>query len=157
MTCIDRESLKHLKILFKNWVRSVFFYCRLIDLARKLDKADREALGRCAQYLTRMGQYSYAAEVYTKMGDMKSLISMRVDAKHWDDVRVFLFSKSIIKIHLIFCLIVSSSLPISDIPNHSFLHSIFNKWDKFCFHIIVAALVAGILLSAVHIYWFQLF
>ena len=58
----------------------------MIDLARKLDKADREALSRCATYLAKMEQYAYAAEVYTKMGDMKALITMRVEAKHWDDV-----------------------------------------------------------------------
>ena len=56
-------------------------------MARKLDKADREALAQCAKHLARMGQHSYAAEVYTKMGDMKSLIAMRVEAKHWEDVR----------------------------------------------------------------------
>ena len=58
----------------------------MMDLARKLDKADREALGQCAKHLSRMEQYGYAAEVYTKMGDMKSLINMRVEAKHWEDV-----------------------------------------------------------------------
>ena len=56
-------------------------------MARKLDKADREALGQCARHLARLEQYSYAAEVYTKMGDMKSLIAMRVEAKHREDVR----------------------------------------------------------------------
>ena len=59
----------------------------MMDMARKLDKADREALAQCAKHLARMGQHSYAAEVYTKMGDMKSLIAMRVEAKHWEDVR----------------------------------------------------------------------
>ncbi|XP_041348420.1 intraflagellar transport protein 122 homolog [Gigantopelta aegis] len=57
----------------------------MIDLARKLDKADREALSRCANHLAKMEQYAYAGEVYTKMGDIKALISMRVEAKHWDD------------------------------------------------------------------------
>ncbi|KAK7101404.1 intraflagellar transport protein 122 homolog isoform X1 [Littorina saxatilis] len=57
----------------------------LMDLARKLDKADRESLGQCARHMARLEQYGHAAEVYTKMGDMKSLIAMRVEAKHWDD------------------------------------------------------------------------
>lgn len=57
----------------------------LIDLGRKLDKADREALNQCAGHLARLEQYSYAAEMYTKMGDMKKLIAMRVEAKHWED------------------------------------------------------------------------
>ena len=58
----------------------------MIDLARKLDKADREALSRAALHLTRMEQFPYAAEVYSKMGDMKSLIHLHVEAKHWEDV-----------------------------------------------------------------------
>ncbi|CAC5401560.1 IFT122 [Mytilus coruscus] len=57
----------------------------LIDLARKLDKADREALSRAAMYLAKLEQYPYAAEVYSKMGDIKSLISLHVEAKHWED------------------------------------------------------------------------
>ncbi|WAR26649.1 IF122-like protein [Mya arenaria] len=57
----------------------------LIDLARKLDKADRESLSRCAHHLARLEQYGYAAEVYSKMGDHKALIMLHVDAKHWED------------------------------------------------------------------------
>ncbi|KAL4226474.1 hypothetical protein ACF0H5_014457 [Mactra antiquata] len=57
----------------------------LIDLARKLDKADRESLSKCAQYLGKLEQYGYAAEVYSKMGDHKSLIMLHVEAKHWED------------------------------------------------------------------------
>ena len=58
----------------------------MIDLARKLDKADREALSRAAMHLTKMEQYSFAAEVYSKMGDIKALINLHVEAKHWEDV-----------------------------------------------------------------------
>ncbi|KAK3103245.1 hypothetical protein FSP39_017787 [Pinctada imbricata] len=57
----------------------------MIDVARKLDKADREALSRAAMHLTKMEQYPFAAEVYSKMGDMKSLIHLHVEAKHWED------------------------------------------------------------------------
>ncbi|XP_052282617.1 intraflagellar transport protein 122 homolog isoform X3 [Dreissena polymorpha] len=57
----------------------------LIDLARKLDKADRESLSRCAHHLAKLEQYGYAAEVYSKMGDHKALILLHVDAKHWED------------------------------------------------------------------------
>ncbi|GFR60058.1 intraflagellar transport protein 122 [Elysia marginata] len=57
----------------------------MIDLARKIDKADREALSRAALHLAKLGEFGYAAEVYSKMGDQKALIAMRVEAKHWDD------------------------------------------------------------------------
>ena len=71
-----------------------FIYCthfriflnRLIDVARKLDKADREALGKCAFYLKKLEQYAYAAETYTKMGDTKALVHLHIEARHWDDV-----------------------------------------------------------------------
>ena len=68
----------------------------MIDLARKLDKADREALSRAAMHLTKMEQYSFAAEVYSKMGDIKALINLHVEAKHWEDVsqRLFLSNSS---------------------------------------------------------------
>lgn len=59
---------------------------RMIDLARKLDKADREALSRAAMHLTKMEQYPFAAEVYSKMGDIRALINLHVEAKHWEDV-----------------------------------------------------------------------
>jgi len=59
-------------------------------VARKLDKADREALSRAALHLAKMEEYSYAAEVYSKMGDMKSLINLHVEAKHWEDVSLVL-------------------------------------------------------------------
>lgn len=64
----------------------LFLTNRMIDLARKLDKADREALSRAAMHLTKMEQYSFAAEVYSKMGDIKALINLHVEAKHWEDV-----------------------------------------------------------------------
>ncbi|XP_064607326.1 intraflagellar transport protein 122 homolog isoform X2 [Liolophura sinensis] len=57
----------------------------LIDVARRLDKADRESLIKCATYLKNLEQYGYAAEVYNKMGDIKSLIKLHVEARHWDD------------------------------------------------------------------------
>jgi len=59
---------------------------RLIDVARKLDKADREALSHCGVYLTRLEQYAYASEVYMKMGDIKSLVVLHVKAKTWEEV-----------------------------------------------------------------------
>jgi NDP-sugar pyrophosphorylase family protein len=69
--------------------KGIYFYnYRLIDLARKLDKADRESLSRCAHHLGKLEQYGYAAEVFSKMGDHKSLIMLHVEAKHWEDVSI---------------------------------------------------------------------
>ena len=46
-------------------------YFRLIDVARKLDRAERESLAKCAMYLQKLDQYSFAAECLNKMGDIK--------------------------------------------------------------------------------------
>lgn len=74
------------------YLNEIGCYDRLIDLARKLDKADREALSRAAVHLTKMEQYPFAAEVYSKMGDIRALINLHVEAKHWEDVRMILIS-----------------------------------------------------------------
>ena len=68
---------------------ALFNTFRMIDVARKIDKADRESLALSALYLKKMEQYAYAAEIYTKMGDNKALVDLHVEARHWDDVRHF--------------------------------------------------------------------
>ncbi|XP_039626944.1 intraflagellar transport protein 122 homolog [Polypterus senegalus] len=57
----------------------------LIDLARKLDKAEREPLSRCAFFFKKLEHHGYAAETYMKMGDLKSLVVLHVDTHHWDE------------------------------------------------------------------------
>ncbi|XP_043934565.1 intraflagellar transport protein 122 homolog [Protopterus annectens] len=57
----------------------------LIDLARKLDKAEREPLSKCAFYFKKLQHHGYAAETYMKMGDLKALILLHVDTQHWEE------------------------------------------------------------------------
>ncbi|XP_063076713.1 intraflagellar transport protein 122 homolog isoform X2 [Engraulis encrasicolus] len=57
----------------------------LIDLARKLDKAEREPLSRCAAFFKQLNHHGYASETYTKMGDLKALAQLHVDTRHWDE------------------------------------------------------------------------
>ncbi|XP_055984967.1 intraflagellar transport protein 122 homolog isoform X2 [Sorex fumeus] len=57
----------------------------LIDIARKLDKAEREPLLLCAQYFRKLENPGYAAETYLKIGDLKSLIRLHVDTQRWDE------------------------------------------------------------------------
>ncbi|XP_016309529.1 intraflagellar transport protein 122 homolog isoform X1 [Sinocyclocheilus anshuiensis] len=57
----------------------------LIDLARKLDKAEREPLSRCAVFFKKFNHHGYAAEIYNKMGDLKALVLLHVDTRHWDE------------------------------------------------------------------------
>lgn len=57
----------------------------LINLVHKVDKDDQEVLSLCAQALIEQQQYNQAAEVYTKMGDVKALIKLWVMARKWED------------------------------------------------------------------------
>nr|DBA18477.1 TPA: hypothetical protein GDO54_016716 [Pyxicephalus adspersus] len=57
----------------------------LIDIARKLDKAEREPLSKCAYYFKKLQHHGYAAETYMKIGDLKSLVLLHVETQHWDE------------------------------------------------------------------------
>lgn len=57
----------------------------LIDIARKLDKAEREPLLLCAHYFKKLDNPGYAAETYLKMGDLKSLVQLHVETQCWDE------------------------------------------------------------------------
>ncbi|KAL4669764.1 hypothetical protein H8959_008318, partial [Pygathrix nigripes] len=57
----------------------------LIDIARKLDKAEREPLLLCATYLKKLDSPGYAAETYLKIGDLKSLVQLHVETQRWDE------------------------------------------------------------------------
>ncbi|XP_066100588.1 intraflagellar transport protein 122 homolog isoform X2 [Saccopteryx bilineata] len=57
----------------------------LIDIARKLDKAEREPLLMCARYFKKLDNPGYAAETYLKIGDLKSLVQLHVETQHWDE------------------------------------------------------------------------
>ncbi|CAF0925903.1 unnamed protein product [Didymodactylos carnosus] len=58
----------------------------LASITSKLDKAQHDLLKRCARYFVEMKQYTYAADVYEKMGDIKSLLDMRIILNQWDEV-----------------------------------------------------------------------
>uniref|UniRef100_H2Z1N2 Intraflagellar transport protein 122 homolog n=1 Tax=Ciona savignyi TaxID=51511 RepID=H2Z1N2_CIOSA len=74
------ENLKALDIIGENGWTDM-----LMDVARKLDKADRESLTKCAYYLKQLQQYAYCAEVFNKMGDRKAHILLQVEIKNWDE------------------------------------------------------------------------
>ncbi|NXG47405.1 IF122 protein, partial [Psilopogon haemacephalus] len=57
----------------------------LIDIARRLDKAEREPLARCAFYFEKLAQPGYAAETYLKVGDLKALVRLQVETQHWEE------------------------------------------------------------------------
>lgn len=57
----------------------------LIDITRKLDKAEREPLSKCAYYFKKLQHHGYAAETYMKIGDLKALVLLHVETQHWDE------------------------------------------------------------------------
>ncbi|XP_069340502.1 intraflagellar transport protein 122 homolog isoform X7 [Eulemur rufifrons] len=57
----------------------------LIDIARRLDKAEREPLLLCADYFKKLDNSGYAAETYLKIGDLKSLVQLHVETQRWDE------------------------------------------------------------------------
>lgn len=59
---------------------------RLIDIARRLDKAERGALERCALYFTKLKHHGYASETYSKMGDLQALVQLHVGSQRWEEV-----------------------------------------------------------------------
>ena len=58
----------------------------LLEIVRKLDKADKDALSKCAEYFKKMGLHNFAAEVYEKMGNINELIELRMVAQQWEEV-----------------------------------------------------------------------
>lgn len=58
----------------------------LIDICRGLTKEENaELIALCGYYFKKHSNYSYAAEVYLKLGDQKSLVYMNVELKKWDE------------------------------------------------------------------------
>ncbi|NWR56785.1 IF122 protein, partial [Bucorvus abyssinicus] len=57
----------------------------LIEIARKLDKAEREPLSKCAFYFKKLDNPGYAAETYMKVGDLKALVQLHVETRRWEE------------------------------------------------------------------------
>ncbi|NXT32049.1 IF122 protein, partial [Pelecanoides urinatrix] len=57
----------------------------LIEIARKLDKAERKPLSKCAFYFKKLDNPGYAAETYMKVGDLKALVHLHVETHRWEE------------------------------------------------------------------------
>lgn len=57
----------------------------LVDVGRRLDKADQDGIGLIAQHLCRLKQLNYATEMYRKLGDEKSIVQLYVQAREWKE------------------------------------------------------------------------
>lgn len=57
----------------------------MVDVGRRLDKADCDSIGLVAQHLCRLKQLNYATEMYRKLGDEKSVVQIYVQAREWKE------------------------------------------------------------------------
>ncbi|XP_049859178.1 intraflagellar transport protein 122 homolog [Schistocerca gregaria] len=57
----------------------------LVDVGRRLDKADQDGIRQIAEHLQRLGQLSYATEMFRKLGDEKSIVLLYVEAQDWKE------------------------------------------------------------------------
>eukprot|EP01135_Chromosphaera_perkinsii_P010267 Nk52_evm9s2085 gene=Nk52_evmTU9s2085 len=58
---------------------------QLLEQVRVANKADVDVLKRCAVYFEQEKQYGYCIEAYKKLNDVKSLVTMYVEARQWDE------------------------------------------------------------------------
>jgi intraflagellar transport protein 122 len=76
----------------KNYAKAIEFAGRygwsdlLLDIVRKLDKADTDLLSKCAELLKNLNQFNFAAEVYEKMGNVDRLLELRMEFHQWEEV-----------------------------------------------------------------------
>jgi intraflagellar transport protein 122 len=77
----SKQYNKAIEIATKNnWPEMV------LEIVRKLDKADRELLNKCGDYFRRMQMHNFAGEVYEKMGNIEELIELRMETHQWEEV-----------------------------------------------------------------------
>ncbi|XP_020611190.1 intraflagellar transport protein 122 homolog isoform X2 [Orbicella faveolata] len=74
------ENHKAIEIIGQHgWVE------KLLEVGRNLNKADTEGLKQCAYYFKQLDQHGYATEMYLKIGDIRALLELHVETKHWDE------------------------------------------------------------------------
>lgn len=56
----------------------------MVDLAKKLDKIETEALKKIADCFRQQGELENAVEVYKKLDEHGSVLQLYVDTKNWE-------------------------------------------------------------------------
>lgn len=59
--------------------------CSLIDVGRKLDKADLANMQLVAAMLTRLGALHFAVEMHRKVGEEGNVVQLLVQARDWPE------------------------------------------------------------------------
>ncbi|XP_062523005.1 intraflagellar transport protein 122 homolog [Corticium candelabrum] len=74
------DFMKGIEIVGQNgWME------KLMEIARSLNKTQRDELALCAHYFKHHGHHIHAADIYTRMNDVKSLVDLHVEACHWEE------------------------------------------------------------------------
>jgi hypothetical protein len=66
---------------------------RLVDVGRRLDKADNDGIRLVAQHLCRLKQLNYATEMYRKLADERSIVQLYVQAREWKEAFAIIDSR----------------------------------------------------------------
>lgn len=56
-----------------------------MEVGRRLDKAEEEAVSAVAERLAEAGQLALASEMYQKLGQQASVVQLLVEARQWAD------------------------------------------------------------------------
>ncbi|KAI9197284.1 WD40-repeat-containing domain protein [Polychytrium aggregatum] len=58
---------------------------KLIEVVRRLNKAETKSLSRCVHFFRKHNHHAYAAETLVKMGDIGHLLNLHIELQHWDE------------------------------------------------------------------------
>ncbi|KAL0279839.1 UNVERIFIED_CONTAM: hypothetical protein PYX00_001315 [Menopon gallinae] len=74
------DTIQAIEIIGENgWIDT------LVDVGRKLDRADREGIEAVARHLQRLGALNFATEMYRKLGEEKNVVLLHVEARDWNE------------------------------------------------------------------------
>lgn len=51
-----------------------------------MDKAETESIGLVAGSLQKLGEVVKAAEMYSKLGELKNVVQLNIEARNWQEV-----------------------------------------------------------------------
>ncbi|XP_075229721.1 intraflagellar transport protein Oseg1 isoform X2 [Lycorma delicatula] len=57
----------------------------LVDVGRRLDKAETEGIRAVAESLRKLGALEHATEMYRKLGEERSVVVLHVEARNWSE------------------------------------------------------------------------
>lgn len=57
----------------------------MIDVGRRLDKAETEGIRAVAESLRKLGALEHATEMYRKLGEERSVVVLHVEACNWSE------------------------------------------------------------------------